>query len=58
MNSAVIAVRYVPFTITGLLNTGNVANRETTRFINVHGITGIGNLPMLKPDQISPIVKE
>ena len=50
MNAALIAVRDGPLVTKDFLNTGNVADRETTCFINVHGIMGMYNLPMLKPD--------
>ena len=57
MNAALIKVKDEPNKITGLLNTGNIADQETTHLINVHGITGMENLPMLKSDQLSQIVK-
>ena len=50
-------MRDVPLVITGLLNTVNVANQETKSFVNVDGIMGMENLPMLKPDQLSQIFK-
>ncbi len=52
-----IAVRDGPLTTAGIRNTGPVADWETTRFINVHGIEGIETFAQLKPDQIDMVVK-
>ena len=53
MNVALIEVRGGTLIIIGLLNTGHFADRETKLFINVNGITGMDNLPMLNTDQLS-----
>ena len=56
-NAALLAVRNGPLARAGLINTGPAANRETTRFTNVHGITGIESFAQLKPDQLGAVIK-
>ena len=56
-NAAMLAVRNGPLARAGLINTGPAADRETTRFINVHGITSIRSFAQLKPDQLGSVIK-
>ena len=56
-NAAMLAVRDGPLARAGLINTGPAADRETTRFINVHGITSIRSFAQLKPDQLGSVIK-
>ena len=56
-NAALLAVRNGPLARAGLINTGPAANRETTRFTNVHGITSIESFAQLKPDQLGAVIK-
>ena len=52
-----LAVRNGPLARAGLINTGPAADRETTRFINVHSITSIRSFAQLKPDQLGSVIK-
>ena len=56
-NAAMLAVRDGPLARAGLINTGPAADRETTRFINVHSITSIRSFAQLKPDQLGSVLK-
>lgn len=49
-------LRDVALPLTGLRNVGNMANRETTRFINFHDLTGLESLLDFKPSDASDLV--
>ena len=42
----------------GLKNVGAVANRQTTLFINHHGLTTVNDMNLLEPHQAKDLVKQ
>lgn len=50
--------RDVVLPLCGLRNTGGMPNRQTTLFINHHGITTVDDMNLLEPNQAKDLVKQ
>ena len=52
-----IELRDQALPMVGMRNDGAEATRETTRFMNVHGLTAVGDLAELDPGQAKYLVQ-
>ena len=56
-NDAYLELRDVVLPVVGLSNAGVVANRQTTQFLVLHGLTSIDDFGRLEPHQAKDLVK-
>jgi hypothetical protein len=56
-NAEYINLRDIALPVVGLANTGAVANRQTTQFLTVHGLTSTNDFGRLEPHQAKDLVK-
>ena len=55
---ALLELRDIVLPLVGMSNVGAIANRQTSQFIALHGLTSIDDFNMVEPHQAKDLIKQ